>query len=110
MVEDYDAGVRHKAGGGRWWYPAVRLSQVAAPARLAARLIMLNEGDRASALARGWKREPCVDLVPHGVSGRFLSDVPPADHPRGRGILFCGTWDAMKGVHYLAAAFSQLVA
>jgi glycosyltransferase involved in cell wall biosynthesis len=35
--------------------------------------------------------------------------VPPADHPRGSGILFCGTWDAMKGVHYLADAFSRLI-
>src|SRR5207245_3947051 len=50
---------------------------------------------------------------PHGVSARFLADVPPAGQPsgaRGRGILFCGTWDAMKGVHYLAAAYSTLVA
>ena len=110
MLGDHDAGVLHKPWTRRWWYPAVRLSQVAAAARVADRLILLNEGDRAFALARGWKREPCVDLVPHGVSGRFLSDVSPADHPRGGGILFCGTWDAMKGVQYLAAAHSTLVA
>jgi glycosyltransferase involved in cell wall biosynthesis len=36
--------------------------------------------------------------------------VPPADHARGGGILFCGTWDSTKGVHYLATAFSQLIA
>ena len=110
MLEDHAAGLLRKPWTRRWWYPAVRLSQVAAAARLADRLILLNEGDRAFALARRWKRDERIDVVPHGVSGRFLSDVPSADHPRGRGILFCGTWDAMKGVHYLAGAFSRLVA
>jgi len=110
MCDDHEAGLLHKPWTRRFWYPAVRLSQVAGAARLADRLILLNDGDRAFALARRWKREPCIELVPHGVSSRFLSDAPAADHPRGRGILFCGTWDAMKGVHYLAAAFSQLVA
>jgi glycosyltransferase involved in cell wall biosynthesis len=110
MLDDHRAGLLHKPWTRRWWYPAVRLSQVAGAARAADRLILLNEGDRAFALGKGWKGESCIDLVPHGVSSRFLSDVPPADHPRGRGILFCGTWDAMKGVHYLAAAFSHLVA
>jgi glycosyltransferase involved in cell wall biosynthesis len=109
MLADHRAGLLQKPWTRRWWYPAVRLSQVAASARVADRLIVLNEEDRAFALARGWKREWSIDLVPHGVSARFLGNVP-ADHPRGRGILFCGTWDAMKGVHYLASAFSQLVA
>ena len=110
MLDDHQAGLLQKPWTRRWWYPAVRLSQVAAAARVADRLILLNEEDRAFALARGWKHERSIDLVPHGVSARFLRDVPPADHPRGRGILFCGSWDAMKGVHYLASAFSQLVA
>jgi glycosyltransferase involved in cell wall biosynthesis len=109
MLADHRAGLLQKPWTRRWWYPAVRLSQVAASARVADRLIVLNEEDRAFALARGWKRARSIDLVPHGVSARFLGNVP-ADHPRGRGILFCGTWDAMKGVHYLASAFSQLVA
>src|SRR4029077_18617045 len=61
------------------------------------------------ALDRGWKDDAEIDLVPHGVSARFLAEPPPADHPRGRGILFCGTWDATKGVPYLATAFSMLV-
>ena len=44
------------------------------------------------------------------MSTVFVAQAPPADQPRGRGILFCGTWEHMKGIHYLAAAFSQLVA
>jgi len=110
MLADSDAGLMRKAWTRRWWYPAARLSQVATAARAADRLILLNEADRAFAVARRWKREADIDLVPHGVSARYLADAPLADHPRGRGILFCGTWDHMKGVHYLAVAFSQLVA
>jgi glycosyltransferase involved in cell wall biosynthesis len=109
MLEDHDAGLLDKPWTRRWWYPAVRLSQVAAAARVADRLILLNGNDRAFALERCWKDEAAIDLVPHGVSARFLADAPPPDHPRGRGILFCGTWDATKGVPYLASAFSRLV-
>jgi glycosyltransferase involved in cell wall biosynthesis len=110
MIDDDAAGLRRKAITRRLWYPTARLSQVAMAARLADRLILLNEHDRAFALQRRWKPAAAIDLVPHGVSARFLSDVPAADHPRGRGILFCGTWDHIKGIHYLAAAFSRLVA
>jgi glycosyltransferase involved in cell wall biosynthesis len=85
------------------------LSQVALAARLADRLIVLNEVDCEFAVSRGWKSSAAIDLVGHGVSTRFLAAAPKADHPRGRGILFCGTWDHMKGIHYLAAAFSRLV-
>jgi glycosyltransferase involved in cell wall biosynthesis len=109
MLDDHAAGLLHKPWIRRLWYPALRLSQVAAAARAADRLIVLNEVDRAFALSRHWKDDDAIDLVPHGVSTRFLADVPPTDRPRGRGILFCGTWDAMKGVHYLAAAFSRLI-
>jgi len=109
MLDDHDAGLLDKPWTRRWWYPAVRLSQVAAAARAADRLILLNVTDRAFAVARGWKTEADIDLVPHGVSARFLAGAPPSDHPRGRGILFCGSWDATKGVPYLVAAFSRLV-
>jgi glycosyltransferase involved in cell wall biosynthesis len=109
MLDDHDAGLLDKPWTRRWWYPVVRLTQVAAAARAADRLILLNNTDRAFALERGWKQEGDIDLVPHGVSARFLADAPPLDHRRGRGILFCGTWDATKGVPYLAAAFSRLV-
>src|SRR5262245_62069259 len=109
MLDDHDAGLLDKPWTRRWWYPAVRLTQVAAAARTADRLILLNDTDRAFALERGWKPERDIDLVPHGVSARFLADAPSPDQPRGRGILFCGTWDATKGVPYLASAFSRLV-
>src|SRR5262245_5084480 len=109
MLDDHDAGLLDKPWTRRWWYPTVRLTQVAAAARVADRLILLNPTDRAFALDRRWKDDADIDLVPHGVSARFLADPPPSDHPRGRGILFCGTWDATKGVPYLASAFSALV-
>jgi glycosyltransferase involved in cell wall biosynthesis len=109
MLDDHANGLAHKPWTRRWWYPAVRLSQVAAAARVADRLILLNDVDRAFAVERGWKAPDAIDVVPHGVSSRFLTDVPAADTPRGRGLLFCGTWDAMKGIHYLIAAFAQLI-
>ena len=110
MLGDHDAGLSHKPWTRRLWYPMVRLSQVAAAARVADRLILLNAADRDFALSRRWKPDRDIDIVPHGVSARFLTDVPPPDAPRGRGILFCGTWDAMKGVHYLAEAYSTFIA
>jgi glycosyltransferase involved in cell wall biosynthesis len=109
MLDDDSAGLWRKPMTRRWWYPAVRLSQVALAARLADRLIVLNDIDREFAVSRRWKPSAEIDLVGHGVSARFLTDAPAADHPRGRGILFCGTWDHMKGIHYLTAAFSSLV-
>jgi glycosyltransferase involved in cell wall biosynthesis len=110
MIDDHDAGLSNKPWTRRLWYPAVRLSQVAGAARAADRLILLNGADRDFAIARGWKSDAEIDVIAHGVSTRFLADVPPAQAPRGRGILFCGTWDLMKGVHYLAEAYSALVA
>jgi glycosyltransferase involved in cell wall biosynthesis len=109
MLDDHDAGLLHKPWTRRVWYPALRLWQVAAAARAADRLIVLNDVDRAFALAHHWKPPGTIELVPHGVSSRFVADAPPPDHPRGRGILFCGTWDAAKGVQYLADAFSLLI-
>ena len=108
MLEDADAGLASKPWYRRLWYPAARMSQVAMAARLADRLIVLNPGDRDFALGRGWLPSNRVDVVPHGVSARFLDDAPPPDAPRGRGILFCGSWDAVKGVDTLVRAMSLL--
>lgn len=108
MLGDADAGLTAKPWTRRWYYPAFRLSQVAAAARVADRLILLNDGDRAFVLARGWKPASAIDVVPHGVSARFFDSASPVS-PRGRGILFCGTWDHMKGIAYLVDAFSRLV-
>jgi glycosyltransferase involved in cell wall biosynthesis len=109
MLDDAAEGLASKPWTRRLFYPAVRLTQVAAAARAADRLLLLNDGDRAFALERGWKPEADIDVVPHGVSGRFLADAPSGREERGRGILFCGSWTPVKGVAYLADAFSRLV-
>jgi glycosyltransferase involved in cell wall biosynthesis len=108
MVDDHSAGVRSKSWARRLWYPASRLSQVAAAARLADRLLVLNEVDRAFAVDRGWQPPGRVVVVSHGISQRFLDDAPEADAPRGAGLLFCGTWDYVKGITYLCAAINRL--
>ncbi len=109
MLDDHKEGLSYKPWTRRWFYPLVRLTQVAGAARAADRLILLNETDREFAIARGWKAPADIDVVPHGVSTVFLAGAPPRDQARGRGILFCGSWTAMKGVSYLAVAFSRLV-
>ncbi len=110
MLDDHDAGLLRKPWTRRWFYPLTRLTQVAAAARAADRLLLLNEVDRAFAIGRGWKPAEQIDVVPHGVSSAFLDAAPPSGAPRGRGILFCGTWTDMKGVTYLADAFSGMAA
>jgi glycosyltransferase involved in cell wall biosynthesis len=109
-LDDARDGLLRKPWTRRIWYPAVRLPQVAAAARFADALIVANEGDRAFAVEHGWKRPERVHVVPHGVSARFLAEAPEEDAPRGEGILFCGSWDAVKGAPYLARAMSILCA
>lgn len=109
MLDDHRDGVLNKPWTRRLFHPIVRLTQVAGAARVADRLLVLNDVDRAFALSRRWKSEQDIDVVPHGVSERFLAGSPPADHPRGRGILFCGSWTEVKGVAVLVDAFSRLV-
>lgn len=109
MLDDADAGLTSKPWTRRWFHPAVRLTQVAATARAADRLLVLNDGDREFAIARHWKAESEIDVVPHGVSRRYFENPPSPSAPRGRGILFCGTWTPVKGVVYLADAFARLV-
>lgn len=108
MLDDHDAGLLWKPWTRRIWYPASRLSQVTAAARMADRLILLNESDREFALDHGWQRPDRVDVVPHGVSQEFLDDDPAPRAPRGHGLLFCGSWDQTKGITYLIAAFEGL--
>lgn len=109
MLDDHREGLIRKGWTRRVWHPAARLSQVALSARLADKLIVLNEADRAFAVARRWKTEADIHIVRHGVSERFLS-APPAIGARGGGLLFCGSWDDVKGASHLAQAFSKLVA
>jgi glycosyltransferase involved in cell wall biosynthesis len=110
MLDDHDHGLLDKPWTRRLVYPAVRLSQVAAAARVADRLILLNEADREFAIGRRWKSGDRIDVVPHGISSAYFSSAPPRDASRGRGILFCGSWASVKGVPYLAKAFSAMVA
>jgi glycosyltransferase involved in cell wall biosynthesis len=110
VLDDAREGLISKPWTRRLFHPAVRLTQVAAAARAADRLLLLNECDRAFAISRRWKQEADIDVVPHGVSENFLTNLPAEDQPRGNGILFCGTWTDVKGVTYLADAFSRLIA
>ena len=107
-LDDAADGLTTKGWTRRIYYPTVRLPQVAAAARLADGLIVLNEGDRDFAVHRGWQPADRVHVVAHGVSERFLADAPPLDAPRGHGVLFCGSWDAVKGAPYLARAMAIL--
>ncbi len=109
-LADSDEGIARKRWYQRLYFPIARLPQVAGAARVADRLLLLNEGDRDFAIEKGWKRHDEIDVVPHGVSKRFLRLRSDAHESRGRGILFCGSWVPVKGVTYLAAAFSSLVA
>jgi glycosyltransferase involved in cell wall biosynthesis len=108
MLDDHRAGLRRKSGVRRVWYPATRLSQVAAAACLADGLLVLNDVDRAFALDRGWQPPEHVDVVPHGISARFLAEAPAPDAPRDASLLFCGTWDYVKGIPYLCDAMNRL--
>ena len=110
MIEDCAAGLRPKPWTRRLFHPAVRLTQVAGAARAADRLLLLNEVDRDFAIRHRWKTAADIDIVPHGISTDMLAASPPRDQSRGRGVLFCGSWTEVKGVSYLAAAFSRLVA
>lgn len=107
MLDDSRAGLTHKSWPRRIWFPLSRLAQVSAAARLADRLLLLNEPDRQFAIAHGWQPADRIDVVPHGVSDRFLGRSR-VEGPRGHGALFCGSWDNVKGVSYLVAAFTQL--
>lgn len=108
MLDDARDGLSRKPWVRRMWYPASRLSQVAAGAHLSDRLLLLNDGDREYAVSHGWQQPDRIDVIPHGVSDRFLSDDPGADAPRGEGLLFCGSWDQVKGIHYLVQAFERM--
>jgi glycosyltransferase involved in cell wall biosynthesis len=108
MLDDHDAGLLYKPWTRRFFHPAVRLTQVAMSARVADRLLLLNEVDRDFAVNRRWKPADEIDVVAHGVSGEFLAESGGSP-TRGEGLLFCGSWTDVKGVSYLASAFSTLI-
>jgi glycosyltransferase involved in cell wall biosynthesis len=108
MIDDHHAGLARKGWTRRIWYPLARLSQVEAAARLSDRLLLLNDGDRRYAIDHGWKPESEVDVVPHGVSARYLESDVDAQAARGEGLLFCGSWDRVKGIDYVVRAIERL--
>ena len=109
MIDDHHEGLTRKGWARRVWYPIARLSQVQAAARLADRLLLLNDADRKYAGEHGWKDDRDIDVVPHGVSDRFLACAGAhAQRPRGEGLLFCGSWDHTKGIAYVVRAFERL--
>jgi glycosyltransferase involved in cell wall biosynthesis len=108
MVDDHHAGLTRKGWTRRIWYPLTRLSQVQVAARLADKLLLLNEVDRRYAVEHGWKDASDIDVVPHGVSARYLVDDAGPGPARGQGLLFCGSWDHAKGIAYVTAAFERL--
>jgi glycosyltransferase involved in cell wall biosynthesis len=107
-LDDDAAGLVRKPWTRRLFHPAVRLSQVAAAARVADRLLVLNELDREYAVRQRWKDPSRIDVVGHGVSQRFLGDAPSTAETRGAGILYCGSWTHVKGIAYLVDAFARL--
>lgn len=109
LLEDARAGLGSKPWPRRVWYPAVRLRQVRRAIAECDRLVLINDQDRAYVAARGWKAPDAVDVIGHGLPDRFL-EPPPVDAPRGAGVLFCGSWDPVKGGPYLAAAWRALAA
>jgi len=108
MLEDARAGLTAKPWTRRIWYPLSRLTQVTWAARLAHRLLLLNTQDYEYALNEGWQPADRIDLVAHGVSSRYLDDRADTALPRGEGLLFCGSWDHMKGIAYLVGAMERL--
>ncbi len=108
MLEDHDEGLLQKPFHRRVWYPLTRMNQVAGAARLADRLLVINDSDRNHAISKRWKSPDQIQTIPHGISSRFL-EGSQAGGTRGRGLLFCGSWTEVKGVHYLAKAFNELV-
>ncbi len=106
MLDDARAGIAPKPWTRRQLYPLVRLNAVAAALRKSDRALVLNAADRDYVIAQGWKSEKAVDLVPHGVSSPFLQSHAPV--ARGEGLLFCGSWDSVKGIDYLVPAFAEI--
>jgi glycosyltransferase involved in cell wall biosynthesis len=109
LLDDARAGLVSKPWPRRIWYPAVRLRQVRRAIAASDRLILINDEDRAFVVTQRWKSLDAIDVIGHGLPERFL-EPPPSGAPRGAGVLFCGSWDPVKGGWYLANAWRILAA
>lgn len=107
VLSDARAGLRRKAWWQRWWYPLIRMKPVEWAARGADGLIVLNPGDADFAITRGWQAPDRVRIIPHGVDRNFL-EILPDWSSRDGDIMFCGSWDSVKGVESVVGAFVKL--
>jgi glycosyltransferase involved in cell wall biosynthesis len=105
ILDDARDGLTRRGWHRRIWYPAVRMRAVAAAARRADALIVLNDHDRAFAMRHRWAPPDAIHVIPHGLSDVFLAERAETD--RGRGLLYCGSWDRAKGIDYLVRAFEH---
>jgi glycosyltransferase involved in cell wall biosynthesis len=108
MLDDARDGLVTRPWYRRVWYPSTRMLLVARAARRADRLIVANAVDAGFAAQCGWKQPQQIVVVPHGIADTFLAERVSSDHRTG--LVFCGSWDSAKGIHYLARAFGQLCA
>jgi glycosyltransferase involved in cell wall biosynthesis len=70
------------------------------------RVLCLNRQEADYLVKNSWQRASKVVVVPKGVPREFFLSRTYA--PVARHLLFVGQWREMKGVHYLAEAFSLL--
>jgi glycosyltransferase involved in cell wall biosynthesis len=71
-------------------------------------MIVINDVDRQYAIDRGWQPPDRVVTIAHGISTRYAGDAPGPDAPRGAGLLFCGSWDYVKGTPYVCEMLRRL--
>lgn len=64
-----------------------------------------SEAVREDLIANWGVRRECAALVPYGMNPRWLELKP---HPQPGRVLFVGTAELRKGIHYLALAVEQL--
>jgi glycosyltransferase involved in cell wall biosynthesis len=107
MVEDHRVGWQRRAWWKNWWYPLMRMRQVARAAQLADGMIVLNERGFRFVVEEGWKAADRVQIIPHGIADIFLQE-PPAWRDRAGDILFCGSWNLVKGTPIVVEAFTRL--
>ena len=81
---------------------------MAGAARLADRLIVLNETDRQFRDREPGGSRPIASMSSRTASRIGFSAATARLPLRGAGALFCGAWDRVKGTPYLIGAFQLL--